>query len=396
MDPRTNPYNPGAGLRPAALAGRDGDIEAFEVLADRAARGLVSRSLVFSGLRGVGKTVLLAELAGRALEREWLVVQVEAEHTRTEHFSGALAAELAIAVRRRRSWLARATGAVTDRVRDALGSIASFQATVGADGIDLGFERVAGRADSGNLQFDLVDLAETVGAAAKEDGIGVAVFIDEMQELTVEQRSAVCRSCHRAGQSALPWFVVGGGLPSLPTRLAEAESYAERLFDYRAIDRLLEDDALVALSEPAAAQGVRWTPEAARAVLVDSGGYPYFLQQFGKSVWDAAAGPPTITLEDATIGIAEGQRQLDVGFYSSRWERATNAERELLRAMAADGGEPSRIGDVADRLGKSSSRSLGPARGNLIAKGIVYAPEHGLVAYTVPGMADYVARREDA
>lgn len=234
-----------------------------------------------------------------------------------------------------------------------------------------------------------------MGSAAKEDGIGVVVFIDEMQELTTEQRSAVCRSCHRAGQAALPWFVIGGGLPSLPTRLAEAESHAERLFDYRAIDRLLEDDALFALTEPASAQEAQWEPEAARSILAESGGYPYFLQQFGKTAWDAAIGPRIITPEDAAIGIAEGQKQLDIGFYSSRWERATKAERELLRAMAADEGEPSRIGDVAERLGKTSSRSLGPARGKLIAKGIVYAPEHGLIAYTVPGMADYVRRRDD-
>lgn len=391
MDPRTNPYNPGAGLRPAALAGRGDDIEAFEILADRAQRGLVSRSLVFSGLRGVGKTVLLAELAGRALERNWIVVQVEAEHTQPEHFATALGGELANAVRRQRSWLSRAT----EKVKEALGSIVSFQAAVGADGISLGFERAPGRADSGNLQFDLVDLAEAVGAAAREDGIGVAILIDEMQDLTGDQMSAVCRSCHRAGQAGLPWFVIGGGLPNLPTRLAEAESYAERLFDYRLIDRLADHDALFALTEPAAARQVAWNRDAAQFVLGESGGYPYFLQQFGKNVWDAAAGPDTITLEDATIGVTEGQQQLDVGFYSSRWERATKAEREFLRAMALDEGQPSRVGDLAERLGKRSSQSLGPARANLIGKGIVYAPEHGVIAYTVPGMADYARRRND-
>ncbi len=287
MDPRANPYNPGAGLRPAALAGREADIEAFEILADRAQRGLISRSIVFSGLRGVGKTVLLAELAGRALDRTWLVVQVEAEHTQPGHFAAAFATELANAARRQGTWLTRATA----KVKAALGSITSFQAAVGAQGISLGVERIPGRADSGNLQFDLVDLAETVGAAAKEDRVGVAILIDEMQELTADQMSAVGRSCHRAGQAGLPWFVIGGGLPSLPTRLAEAESYAERLFEYRVIDRLTETDALYALTQPAAAQQVGWERDAAQFVLDESRGYPYFLQQFGKTVWDAAAGP---------------------------------------------------------------------------------------------------------
>ncbi|MBI5090379.1 MAG: ATP-binding protein [Actinobacteria bacterium] len=391
MDPRTNPYNPGAGLRPVALAGRDADIEAFEVLAARAERGLVSRSIVFSGLRGVGKTVLLGELAGRALDHRWLVIQLEAEHTRPDHFSAAFAAELANAARRQRRWLSRAS----EKVKVALGSITSFQAAVGAEGISLGFERIPGRADSGKIQFDLVDLAEAVGAAAKDDHIGVVIIIDEMQELTVDQMSAVCRSCHRAGQLSLPWFVIGGGLPNLSTRLAEAESYAERLFDYRAIEPLSDTDALFALTQPAAAQHVTWKRDAARFVLDESGGYPYFLQQFGKTVWDVAAGPHTIALDDATIGVAEGQQQLDIGFYSSRWERATKAERAFLRAMSADGGMPSKISDITERLGKTSSRSLGPARASLIGKGIVYAPEHGIIAYTVPGMADYVRRRDD-
>lgn len=391
MDPRTNPYNPGAGLRPAALAGRDGDIESFEILADRASHSLVSRSIIFAGLRGVGKTVLLGELAGRALERGWLVVQVEAEGTSTEHFSAALAGELANAVRRRRSWLERAS----DKVKEALGSITSFQAKVGVVGVSLGIDRLPGRADSGRIQFDLVDLAEVVGAAAKEDTIGALILIDEMQELTEEQMSAVCRSCHRAGQLGLPWFVVGGGLPNLPAKLAAAESYAERLFDYRTIDRLRRDDAIYALTAPAEKRDVAWDNDAIEFVLDESRGYPYFLQQFGKTVWDAAAGPDHITLADATFGIAEGQQQLDVGFYASRWERATKAEREFLRAMAADDGEQSKIGDIADRLGKTSSKALGPARANLINKGIIYAPEHGLIAYTVPGMADFVRRTDD-
>lgn len=388
MDPRINPYNPGAGLRPAALAGRDGDIEAFEVMADRAQNGHISRSIMFSGLRGVGKTVLLGELAGRALERDWLVIQVEAEHTQPDHFSRALAGEIANAARRKRTWLARATG----RVADALGSISSFQAAVGAEGVSLGIERIPGRADSGNLQFDLVDLAETVGAAAREDSIGVIVLVDEMQDLTTDQMSAVCRSCHRAGQLGLPWFVIGGGLPNLPTRLADAESYAERLFDYRRIDRLSSADAEVALIKPANEQDVVWNNDASQFVLDESGGYPYFLQQFGKTVWDASVGPSRITLEDAVIGVAEGQDQLDLGFYSSRWERATKAEREFLEAMALDGGYPSRIADIAQRMQRSSSQSLGPARASLINKGIVYGPEYGMIAFSVPGMADYVSR----
>lgn len=273
----------------------------------------------------------------------------EAEHTQPDHFARSLAGELANAARKQRPWFTQASA----KVKAALGSITSFQASVGATGVSLGVERLPGHADSGDLQFDLVDLASSVGAAAAEDRIGVAIFIDEMQDLTAEQMSAVCRSCHRAGQHpSVPWFVIGGGLPNLPKDLAEAESSAERLFDYRMIDRLPIDAARIALTEPAAIQNVEWDAAAAQFVLDESSGYPYFLQQFGKTVWDAAAGPHVIDLDDATIGIAVGQQELDTGFYSSRWERATKAEREFLRAMAADGGEPSKIADVTSRLGK--------------------------------------------
>ncbi|MBK6968349.1 MAG: ATP-binding protein [Candidatus Neomicrothrix subdominans] len=385
MDPRNNPYNPGAGLRPVALAGRDRDIEAFEILADRAQSGKLARSVVFTGLRGVGKTVLLGELAGRALSRRWLVVQIEAEPTR---FDKSLATGLANGARRNRGWMSKAT----ENATNALGSITSFQATVGASGLSLGFDRVPGRADTGNLAHDLVDLVEAIGQAAKDDGTGVLLVIDEMQELTKKQMSAVCRSCHSAGQLNLPWFVIGGGLPNLPTQLAEAESYAERLFDYRLVDKLSPTDARVALLDPATAEGVEWDQGAEQFVLDEARGYPYFLQQFGNTVWNAAVGPSLISFDDAVVGVTDGQDKLDEGFYLSRWERATKSERKLLEAMALDDGAPSRIGDVVKRMKKRSQSDIGPARASLISKGITYSPEHGMLAFTVPGMADYVRR----
>lgn len=392
MDPRHNPYSPGAGLRPAVLSGRDHDLQAFEVLLDRAENGLTSQSMVFTGLRGVGKTVLLVELALEAIERGWIVAQLEAEHTASPgQFATNLASQLSLAVRQRRSWFER----TRESIADGLATLASFSLTVNPDGgVKLGAEidPARGRADSGTIQDDLIDLAIALGTAAREDKIGVAVFVDEMQELDENQMSAICRSCHRAGQRGLPWYVIGGGLPNLAAALAEAESYAERLFDYRIVDRLDREAAATALTGPARQAGAEWSSAAIEFVESESGGYPYFLQQFGKTTWDAAVGPG-IDLEDAVLGVAEGQRALDTGFFSARWERATRAERAFLLAMADDNGEPSRTGDIADRL-RLKATSLGPARASLIAKGIVYSPEYGLLAYTVPGMADFVRRRE--
>lgn len=336
--------------------------------------------------------MLLVELAGRALERGWLVAQVEAEHTATTgQFAASLASELMLAVRRRRTWLERATAAVEDGVA----TLASFNMTVNPDGgITFGADLAParGRADSGVIQADLADLADALGLAARDDSTGIVVLIDEMQALDATEMSAICRSCHRAGQRGLPWYVVGAGLPNLAAKLAEAESYAERLFEYRVIDRLDHPDAVRALRGPAANQHVQWDDTAVEFVEAEAGGYPYFLQQFGKTTWDVAAAAP-ITFDDAVLGVAEGHRALDSGFFNARWKRATPAERQFLRAMAADEGRPSRTGDVADRLGKVTT-SLGPARAQLIAKGIVYSPDHGMLSYTVPGMADYVRRRE--
>ncbi|HPB45231.1 MAG TPA: ATP-binding protein [Microthrixaceae bacterium] len=363
MDPRSNPYNPGAGLRPFALTGRDDDIEAVEVLADRATRGLMSRSMVFSGLRGVGKTVLLNELAGRTQQRNWFTVQIEADRSHPERFARSLAVEFINGARSQRRWFSKRN----EQVRDALRTITSFQISLGLDGFrfDIDLDRSSARANTGDLYIDLADLATSVGVAASESGIGVALFIDEMQDLTAEQMSAVCRSCHLAAQRHLPWFVIGGGLPNLPKALAEAESYAERLFEYRTIDRLGDEAARSALVLPTAAADVVWANDACEFALSESGGYPYFIQQF------------------------------DHGFYASRWERATPTERRFLEAMAPDDGASSASSDVAGRLGKSLS-SLGPARASLINKGIVYSPEHGSIAFTVPGMADFVRRRARA
>ncbi len=373
------------------LSGRDRDLAQFEILVDRAQRGLTSRSIVFTGLRGVGKTVLLNELAATARARGWIVAQVEVEHTSVDEFARSISRQFTQAARRRRGWLDK----TKSHAIDALRTLAAFNVTVQPDGaFTFGLNVEPGRADSGALQGDLPDLAEALAEAANEDGVGVVLFIDEMQELDEIQMSAVCRACHRAGQQQLPFYVVGAGLPNLAAALADAESYAERLFEYREIDRLSDPAAREALVTPAAQAGATIDGDAATFLLDESRGYPYFIQQFGKSTWDAAVNDDTITFDDAVLGVAEGQALLDVGLYRSRWERATPTERAMLGAIAVDGEGPAAIGEVASRLGKSTT-AISPARAQLISKGIIYAPERGQIAFTVPGMADYVRRLDN-
>lgn len=390
MDPVLNPYSPGAGLRPRELAGRDRELDAFDVLRRRAARQTTSQSLVMTGLRGVGKTVLLNELADRARRDGWVVGKVEADlGDAGRPFREQVARTLNRALRE-----VSGTWRLADRVRRAFATFKSFSLRTDpsggmAIGIEVDPER--GRADTGSLETDLTDLAIDLAAAASDFDAGVALFVDEMQDLMDAELTAACQACHEAGQQGAQFYVIGAGLPSLPRVLAEARSYAERLFQYWPIGALAPSDASLALTRPAEEVDVAWQQEAVAALVAHSLGYPYFLQEFGKAAWDMAPGP-TITLSDARAGIQIGTDSLDHGFFRSRWERVTPAEREYMRAMANDGDAPSQSGEIARRLAKRVT-AVAPTRANLIHKGLVYAPEHGLVAFTVPGMADFIKRQ---
>jgi hypothetical protein len=392
VDPVQNPYSPGAGLRPPELAGRDDDISAFETLLARAAAGRTSQSLVLTGLRGVGKTVLLNDLASRARGRDWIVAQVEARADDTGTFRTMVSRSLNQSLR-------QVTGrwGVRDKFRAALATFKSFSIKTDPSGnLALGIEvdPRQGRADTGSLEVDLSELAFDLGEPATELGTGVVVLVDEMQDLSGDELAAISTAAHEAGQRNVPFYVVGAGLPSLPGLLAEARSYAERLFAYRPIGPLTKEAAGQAVSRPAASQDVSWSPAAVDIVIGAAVGYPYFLQEFAKATWDYAPGP-AIKPADARLGVRAGSDKLDAGFFASRWKRATPAERDYLRAMSADGDGPSASGEIARRLGKATVQQVGPIRANLIHKGLVYAPEHGQVAYTVPGMAAFISRQTD-
>jgi hypothetical protein len=275
----------------------------------------------------------------------------------------------------------------------ALRSITSFSIEAGVTGGAISVERAVGRADSGDFETDFTELVEDLAAGVAEQGRGFALFIDEMQDVDPDILTGILAAQHRAGQEEWPFYVVGAGLPSLQRVLSEARSYAERLFEYRTIGPLPPPDAAAALLEPARRFDADYTAAALDALLNASEGYPYFLQEYGRAIWDRALASPFTEL-DAADAVREGQQHLDDGFYRARWDRATRAERELLTAMAADGGGPSSTSVLATRMGRSMSAN-GPARASLIGKGLIYAPEHGQVAYTVPGMQTFIGRQHE-
>ncbi|SES48321.1 AAA ATPase domain-containing protein [Pedococcus cremeus] len=400
MDPIRNPYAPGAGQRPPELAGRDEQLRAFDVVLERISRGRPERSIVLTGLRGVGKTVLLNALRSSAVRYHWGTGKLEARPD--QRLRRPLSAALHVAVRE----LGHPQGDDVDHVLGVIKAFAQRDAAPNAKlrerwnpGIDA--PAVTGRADSGDIEIDLVELLTDVGGLAADVGKGVAIFIDEMQDLDPEDVSAVCAACHEISQSGLPVIVVGAGLPHLPAVLSASKSYSERLFKYQRIDRLDREAADRALSAPAKEEDAEFTPEALEALYAATAGYPFFVQAYGKVAWDVAPQTP-ITLDDVKVAAPEAEAELAVGFFGSRYERATPAEREYLRAMAdaalqlaESGDEPldeiesvptASVASVLDR----KPQSLSPARDALLKKGLIYSGERGRIAFTVPHFGRYL------
>ncbi|HZY01285.1 MAG TPA: ATP-binding protein [Dermatophilaceae bacterium] len=401
MDPIRNPYAPGAGQRPPELAGRDDQLRAFSVVLERVARSKPERSIVLTGLRGVGKTVLLNALRSAAVRANWGTGKLEARPD--QRLRRPISAALHVAVRE----LGHPKSEDVDYVLGVIKAFAQREAATTTrlrdrwnPGIDVA--AVTGRADSGDIEIDLVELLTDVGGLAADVGRGVAIFIDEMQDLAPEDISALCAACHEISQSGLPVIVVGAGLPHLPAVLSASKSYSERLFRYSRIDRLDRSSADLALQSPAKDEGAEFHEDALEAMYAATGGYPYFIQAYGKVAWDSAPGSP-ITGEDIRLAAPEAEAELAVGFFGSRYERATPGEREYLRAMAdaaqitdqdaqgpaLDDSESVTTASVAAVL-RRKPQSLSVARDALLKKGLIYSAERGRIAFTVPHFGRYL------
>src|ERR687893_1886527 len=359
VDPVRNPYAPGAGQRPPELAGRDAELCAFDVALERVERGRPERSLVLTGLRGVGKTVLLNALRSQAMDRLWGTGKVEARpdtSLRRPLTSALHAAVRELSVRHR----------APDRVAEVLAVLKAFGLRANPRGGKL-VERwtpaidgvpAVGRADSGDMEIDLLELLTDVAELATDVSAGVAAFLDQTQGPPPADMSAPCAACHELSQTGKPMMLVGAGLPHLPSVLSASKSYSERLFRYVRIDRLDAAGVERALLAPAEREGATWARDALAAMGSASGGYPYFVQAYGKAAWDHAPGSP-ITADDVAVAAPEAEAELAGGFFWCRHERASPAERDYLRAMAGLGDGPVATSEVAESLGRKPS-SLSP------------------------------------
>ncbi|CAH0295986.1 AAA family ATPase [Roseomonas sp. CECT 9278] len=377
MDPVRNPFAPGAGTPPPELAGRLPLLARAELVLDRIKAGRPEKSFIATGLRGVGKTVLLVRIKELAVERDFRVAMVEArEQSRL--------AELLVPHLRRLLLELDRLGTVNEHVKRGLRVLRAFLGAlkVKYEGVEIGVDPETGSADSGDLESDLPEMFAALGRAAKARGTGVALLIDELQYLDEAELSALIMALHRVAQDGLPLLLVAAGLPQIVGLTGKSKSYAERLFDFPHVGPLAPDAARHALVAPAAAEGVALDDDALDEIVRITEGYPFFLQEWGYTVWNIAPGSP-ITLADVQASHGETIRKLDASFFRVRFDRLTPREKEYLRAMASLGPGPHRSGDIAELL-KVRVQSIAPVRATLIRKGMVYSPAHGDTAFTVP------------
>ncbi len=387
MDPVKNPFSPGAGNRPPELAGRDEILRQALLALARIKAGRSERSPLMIGLRGVGKTVLLVEIRKKAEAAGYKTVMIEARED--------IPLPKLLLPGLRKLLLSLDTGrAMGEKAKRGLRVLKSFlsgiKVAVGEVEISLDSPAEVGAADSGQLDSDLADVFVAIGEAAAEAGNAVAVVIDEMQYLSELELSALIMAVHTISQEKLPVILIGAGLPQLAGNTGRAKSYAERLFVFPPVGALSREDSDLALQEPVRTEGAIFTDAALAEIYRQTKGYPYFLQEWGSQAWNTAQQSP-IDVDIVTAASATAIANLDQSFFRVRFDRLTPREKEYLRALAELGNNPQRSGEIAQMLGVKSE-SVAPLRGGLIGKGMIYSPQHGDTAFTVPLFDEFMKR----
>ncbi len=387
MDPVRNPFAPGAGTRPPELAGREELLLQAELLLARVQSGRAEKSMVMTGLRGVGKTVVLNEIRARADRAGFWVVQAEAPE-------GSTLANLITPPLRKILLELSPLQKSDERIGRALRAFRSWMGTpqVTINDVTWGIapDPLPGVADSGTLLNDLPDLLIELASAAQARGTGVAILIDEVQYLSEDELAALIVALHQVQQRSLPLLLAAAGLPTVPALAGQAKSYSERLLSFPILGSLDEAASAAAIREPLLDEGADIEPQAIELIHSFTQGYPYFIQEWGYACWQRAEGP-VITAGDAAEAEPEVLRRLDEGFFRVRFDRLSPSEKAFLRAMADLGPGPIRTQQAAEALGRTL-QSIGPVRAKLIAKGMAYSPGYGEISYTVPLFGEFMKR----
>jgi hypothetical protein len=388
MDPVRNPFAPGAGTPPPELAGRGAILERVDITLGRVKQGRSAKSVLLIGLRGVGKTVLLNRIHTMAEDAGYKSVFKEA------HEDKPLPALLVPALRQLLLSLDQ-VGKLSEKVKRGLRVLKSFASSLkvkyGELEVNLDIDPERGIGDSGDIEIDLPDLLVAVAEAGLARKKPIALIIDELQYLNEVELSALIMGMHKIAQRQLPMVLFGAGLPQLVGNTGKSKSYAERLFDFPDVGPLKKQDAELAIVEPITREGERIAKNAVERIIAATRGYPYFLQEWGYQCWNSADSSP-ILIKDIDRATPIILKKLDESFFRVRLDRLAPAEKKYLRAMAELGPGPHRSGDIADVL-KVKVQSVAPVRNALIKKGMIYSPQHGDTAFTVP-LFDAFMRRQ--
>ena len=389
MDRRNNPYAPGAGLQPPELAGRDRLIEDASIDMDRLLGKRPTKGMMLLGLRGVGKTVLLNRLHG--------IAQGKGIHTgKIEAPEGGALPQLLVPELRRILYALDLQAAAGHQLRRAVGALRNFVSAfkVKTGDLEFGIEPTPGQADTGNIEQDLPDLIVAVAEAARQRNSAIALFVDEVQYLSPPELAALVVACHEVAQRNLPFMLIGAGLPQIAALAGNAKSYAERLFNYPQMGPLEPAAAQAALVHPAEHEGIKFQNAAVEEILRATQCYPYFLQEWGFHVWNAAEKSPirSADVERVTPDIVA---HLDANFFRVRFDRLTALQQKYLRAMAELGPGPHKTGDIASMLGVDTT-TVSPVRQQLIDKGMIWSQRYGETAFSVPMFDAFMKRQMPA
>ena len=380
-----NPYTPGAGAMPAYLAGRDDIINNASKSLIALNKGYPQQSVIYYGLRGVGKTVLLNKIEESAEEFGILYEHIEIAE------KGSFVRQISNSSKKMIHHMS-ITESAKEVAKKALGILKAFNVSWNPEDntFSAGLSEPSPYISTGVLTDDLTEMFVSMGRTASKAGMALCFFIDEIQYMKESEMEALINALHRVNQLRLPIMMFGAGLPKILKIMGEVKSYSERLFKYYQIDRLSADDAEAAIINPAKVFNVVYDSAAIYKIIQLTKGYPYFIQELCSTVWEYSE-TEIIQLSDVERVVATFLSQLDESFFKVRYERCTKTEHDFLFAMVKCGELPCAISNVAKILRKKVS-TISPLRAQLISKGIIHSTGHAEIDFTVPLFDEYLRR----
>ena len=384
---KVNPYRPGAGLMPTYLAGRDEDIYNIEQMFDALTMNIPTQSVIFSGLRGVGKTVLINKLQKIAEDKDIFCRHIEIEE-RNDFISQIATCSQAFL---RKVSAKEKFKHLIQKPLDAIKAlVVSFDPNDNTFSLSLQERELY---KSTNLTQSLTDVFTTIGETAYKAETPICFFIDEIQYMRPKELGSLIAALHRTNQLGYPVMIIGAGLPKIYKMLSEEKSYSERLFLYKEIGSLTEEQSRKAIEEPAKKFKVSYTDEAVCEIIKITKGYPFFIQQMCQVVFKNTD-EKIIQKIHIDNNVGEFFKLLDIGFFKVRYERCSDGEKKSVFAMVKCGELPCTISNIAKNL-KKDVTAISTTRAQLINKGIIYPIRYKELDFTVPEFSGFIQRLEE-